>query len=129
MAYLAPPFLVRKVFNRLALATGVNGSEALTVVGRRTGEPRRVPVIPVDVDGTAHLVSTRGESDWVRNVRAAGRVTIGSGKRARTVSATEVPVAQRGPVVEAYRAKAGKAVQTYWAKLPDDADHPVFRLG
>jgi len=129
MVYLKPPFMVRSVFNKLALATGAGGTEALTVAGRKTGEPRRVPVIPVTIDGADYIVSTRGESEWVRNVRAAGKVTLGSGKKARTVTATEIPVAEAGPIIGAYRAKANKTVATYWQQLPDDKDHPVFQLG
>ena len=32
------------------------------------------------------------------------------------------------PVLEAYRAKAGTTVDGYFSRLPDAADHPVFRL-
>ena len=35
---------------------------------------------------------------------------------------------QRAPILAAYRIKAGKQVDGYFAKLPDPADHPVFRL-
>lgn len=125
MAYLKPPLFVRVVFNRLALATGLGGSERLTVAGRTTGRPQTIPVIPITVEGVDYVVSTRGESQWVRNVRAAGELIVGK----RTVSAEEVPVAERAPIISAYRTKAGKVVEGYWSELPDDADHPTFRLG
>jgi len=41
--------------------------------GRRTGTPRQVTFFPVDVDGTWYLLSQYGVTDWVRNLRAAGR--------------------------------------------------------
>jgi hypothetical protein len=44
------------------------------------------------------------------------------------VRATEVPVEERSLILAAYQAKAGKTVQTYFRRLPDPADHPVFRL-
>jgi hypothetical protein len=69
-------------------------------------------------------VSTRGESEWVRNVRADPNVALGSAK----FVAAEVPVDQRGPVIAAYRPLAGKVVEGYWRQLPDDADHPIFAL-
>ncbi len=125
MAYIKPAFLPRKVFNRIAMRFGLSGTETLTVPGRTTGDEQRIPVIPVEHDQRRYLVSTRGESHWVRNARAAGAVTLG-GQR---VAVTEVPVGARGPVIEAYRAKAGRAVTAYWSKLPDDADHPTFLLG
>ena len=40
----------------------------------------------------------------------------------------EVPVGERPPVIDAYRELAGRTVAAYWKKLPDPADHPVFRL-
>lgn len=130
MAYLRPPLLVRKVFNRVAMALGLAGSTVLAVPGRRTGEMQEIPVIPVDHDGSRYLVSTRGESEWVRNLRAAGgRVELRRrGRPAERYRAVEVPVDERGPVIEAYRAKAGRTVEAYWRKLPDPVDHPTFRL-
>jgi len=127
MAYLKPSFVAAKV-NALVARTGGFRSDALTVAGRRTGEPRVVPVSPVTVAGRTYVVSARGESDWVRNVRAAGRVTLGRGDGARVYAARELPVAERGPVLTAYREQVGGAVKGYWEKLPDDADHPVFEL-
>ena len=124
MAYLAPPWFTRKVFNPIAMRLGISGTKALTVPGRRSGRPMSVPVIPVEHDGARYVVSTRGEADWVRNLRASGRGELGS----EPVRATELPLDRRPPVIEAYRAKAGHTVAGYWAKLPDPADHPVFRL-
>jgi hypothetical protein len=76
MAYLKPPLFVRKVFNPVAMRLRMSGSEALVVPRRRSGDPQRIPVIPVEHEGARHVVSTRGESDWVRNVRAAGEVEL-----------------------------------------------------
>jgi deazaflavin-dependent oxidoreductase (nitroreductase family) len=128
MAYLKPPAFTRKVFNPLAMRLGLGGSATLVVPGRRTGRPMRVPVIPVDHDGSRYLVSTRGESDWVRNLRASGRGELHTRRGAEPFRATELPVDERGPVIAAYRAKAGRSVSGYWKKLPDPADHPAFRL-
>lgn len=128
MAYLKPSAFVSKVFNRLAMRFGMMGSQTLTVTGRTSGTPQSVPVIPVAVDGEIYLVSTRGESEWVRNVRATPTVTVTSKGGPRSYAAAEVPVDRRAPVIAAYRAKAGREVNQYWKKLPDPADHPVFRL-
>jgi F420H(2)-dependent quinone reductase len=124
MAYLKPPWFTAKVFNRLAMAFGIGGSETLTVTRRGSKEPQRVPVVVPEVDGIRYLVSTRGESEWVRNVRADPNVALGSAK----FVAAEVPVEQRGPIIAAYRPLAGKVVEGYWRRLPDDADHPTFAL-
>ncbi|HNA49835.1 MAG TPA: nitroreductase/quinone reductase family protein [Mycobacterium sp.] len=128
MAYLKPPWFTARVFNKIAMATGISGSERLTLTARSSGRPQEIPVITVDVDGTRYLVSTRGESQWVRNVRANPTVTLATKMGTARFTATEVPVPQRDPVLTAYRAKAGKTVDGYFAKLPDPADHPVFSL-
>ncbi|MED5815123.1 nitroreductase/quinone reductase family protein [Mycolicibacterium sp. 050232] len=124
MAYLKPPWFVRNVFNRIAMATGVGHSETLTVTRRTSKQPQQIPVVVPVVDGVRYLVSTRGESEWVRNVRADPKVRLGSVEYV----AAEVPVPQRAPVIAAYRPLAGKVVEGYFRDLPDDADHPVFAL-
>ena len=128
MAYLKPPWFTVKVFNKLAMATGVAGSETLTLIARASGQQQKIPVISVDVDGTRYLVSTRGEAQWVKNVRANPAVTLSTKAGSVKYTASEVPVAQRDKVLQAYRVKAGRTVDGYFAKLPDPADHPVFAL-
>jgi hypothetical protein len=124
MAYLKPPWFTAKIFNRIAMATGIGNSETLTVTKRVSKQPQEIPVVVPDVDGVKYLVSTRGESEWVRNVRADPNVTVGTTRYV----ATEVPVEQRAPIIATYRPLAGKVVEGYWRQLPDDADHPVFAL-
>jgi hypothetical protein len=129
MAYLKPPAFVRKVFNPLAMRFGLAGTRPLTVRRRRSGGAQRVPVIPVSVDGVQYVVSSRGESEWVRNLRAAGTGSLGDGKGGdQAFRATEIPVGERAPIIAVYRKAAGRTVAPYWKKLPDDADHPVFRI-
>ena len=128
MAYLKPPWFTVKVFNRIAMATGLSGSETLTLTRRVSGQTQRVPVVTVEVDGIRYLVSTRGESQWVRNVRANPDVAVTSQGGTMRYRAAELPVEQRGPVLAAYQAKAGRAVRGYFRSLPRPADHPVFAL-
>ena len=104
------------------------GVNTLEVAGRKTGAPQQVPVIPIEHDGTLYVVSTRGEAEWVRNVRAAGALRLGQKGDLTTYRAKEVPVERAVGVIAAYRAKAGREVNGYLKKLPADADHPVFRL-
>lgn len=124
MAYLKPPWFVTNVFNRIARLTGVGGSQTLTITRRSTGDLQRIPVVVPVVDGVRYLVSTRGEAQWVRNVRADPVVWVGKDQ----YRACEVPVELRAPIIAAYRPLAGKVVEQYWRELPDDADHPVFAL-
>jgi len=122
MAYLKPPWFTRAVFNKIAMTTGMSNTEKLTVTRRSSKQRQEIPVIPVDVGGTKYLVSTRGESDWVKNLRADPNATIGS----TTYVAREIPEQDRQPILTAYREKAGRAVEGYFRQLPREADHPVF---
>jgi hypothetical protein len=95
MAYLKPPWFTVKVFNRIAMATGVSNSETLSVTKRGSGEPQHIPVVTVDVGGSRYLVSTRGESQWVKNVRANPTVTLTTKSGAVTYVAREMPARRR----------------------------------
>ena len=128
MAYLKPGAITRRIFNPLAMKLGFWNVETLVVPRRKSGEPQSVPVIPVEHEGARYVVSTRGESDWVRNLRAAGGGELRRKGEAQKVRVVELPVEERPPVIAAYRAKVGREVDQYFEKLPDPADHPVFRL-
>jgi deazaflavin-dependent oxidoreductase (nitroreductase family) len=128
VAYLRPNAFQRGVFNGLASRFGIGGAQALVVAGRRSGRPQSVPVIPVSYEGARYIVSTRGEAQWVRNLRAAGNAEITRRGKSERFTVSEVPVAERGPILAAYRALAGRTVAPYFKALPDPADHPVFRI-
>jgi deazaflavin-dependent oxidoreductase (nitroreductase family) len=129
MAYIKPPMFVRRIFNPLAMQFGVGGAARLSVAGRKSGAARSVPVIPVEHAGSRYLVSTRGEAEWVRNLRAAGgHATLKDRAGAREIRTSEVPAAEREPILAAYRQVAGKTVDAYFNSLPEPGDHPVFRI-
>lgn len=128
MAYLKPPAFVKHVFNPIARRFKLSGTNELVVRRRKSGEEQRVPVIPFEYEGAQYIVSTRGESHWVRNMRAAGGGELRGKSGSEHFTATEVPVAERGPIIAKYREVAGKTVTAYWKRLPDDADHPTFRI-
>jgi hypothetical protein len=129
VAYLKPGLWVRRVYNPLAMRFGFAGTQTLVVRRRQTGEPQVVPVLPIEHGGSRYLVSVRGESDWVKNLRAAGgRGEIRRGKWSGAFQATELPPSDCEPIIEAYRKKAGRAMDLFWKKLPDAADHPTFRI-
>lgn len=74
----------------------------LEVSGRRSGRPRRIPILVTRHEGADYLVALAGESQWVRNVRAAGGRAVLRRRRTRRVRLVEVPVEQRAPVLAAY---------------------------
>jgi deazaflavin-dependent oxidoreductase (nitroreductase family) len=66
----------------------------LTVHGRSSGAPRTAPVAMFEHAGRRGLVSLFGESQWVRNLRAAGRGSIRFGSRSEEVKAVELAPAE-----------------------------------
>lgn len=128
MAYLKPNKFTSRVFNPLAMRLGIGGAVTLTVTGRKSGKPHSLPVIPVEMSGARYLVAPRGETEWVRNLRASGRGSLNRKGVKTRFSAVEIPVAERPPILAEYRRVAGRAVTSQFKQLPDAADHPVFRM-
>src|SRR5438067_1848190 len=60
----------QRVLNPLPMRLGLVTTRA--VRGRRSGRWRTVPVNVLELDGARYLVAARGDTDWVRNPRAAG---------------------------------------------------------
>ena len=127
MAYIKPSWFFARVFNRVVLATGAVNSQPLTVIKRGSKLPQTIPMTPVDVDGVKYLVSVRGETEWVKNVRANPRIKLPK-SGATDYVATEITVDASKRVLDAYKATASKATHRLFRQLPEDADHPVFAL-
>jgi deazaflavin-dependent oxidoreductase (nitroreductase family) len=108
--YRAPGWFTRNVFNRLvASLTGrgisVLGSRVLAVRGRTSGEWRTTPVNLLSLDGRRYLVAPRGETQWVRNLRAAGTGELRVGSRAESFRGRELADDEKVPVLRAYLKK------------------------
>ncbi|WP_112467561.1 nitroreductase family deazaflavin-dependent oxidoreductase [Streptomyces triticisoli] len=130
---------LNSVIGRLArYGLSLAGSAELTVRGRRSGKPQRIPVNPHTYEGTQYLVSARGHSQWVRNMRAAGGGELRVGRKVRTFTAVELSDAEKPPVLRTYLERWGWQVDEYFrgvtAKSSDEEiavaapDHPVFRI-
>jgi deazaflavin-dependent oxidoreductase (nitroreductase family) len=140
--YLEPGRLDR-VFNRIVAALtrrgiSVWGSRVLYVRGRVSGEWRTTPVNLLTHDGQRYLVAPRGETQWVRNLRAAGGGELHVGRRAEVFTATEVGDADKPEILRAYLAQWKFEVGAFFDGAGPDAApgelariapaHPVFRL-
>ena len=83
---------------------GFNG--LITIRGRKTGLPRTNPVAIIEVDGRRWVWAPWGGSQWVHNLRAAGRATITVRRRAAG-----------GPRDRARRRRsASRSFATLWAR-------------
>ncbi len=142
--YKKPGWFTRNVFNRLLsgltrMGVSVLGSRVLEHRGRSTGKLHHTPVNLLTIEGTEYLVSPRGETQWVRNVRhSGGRLVLILGRRRRPCTATEVPVADSVPILRAYLRRWKFEVGMFFDGVtPDSTDeewaavagrHPVFVL-
>jgi deazaflavin-dependent oxidoreductase (nitroreductase family) len=142
--YRKPGWFTRNVFNRaVALLTksgvSVIGSRVLEVKGRKSGLPRRTPVNLLTLDGREYLVAPRGETDWVRNVRADdGRLDLLLGSKRRSYRGQELADDDKVAVLRAYLKRWKAEVGVFFDGVgPDSTDeqlrgiapkHPVFRL-
>lgn len=126
MAYI-PPNTVTSLFNRVV---GVLRLKPLLVVaGRKSGTPQQVPVNVLDHEGKRYLVSPRGETQWVRNLRAAGRAELRSRRGTEPiVVVAEIADELKPELIDAYRARWERETKAFWKELPDPADHPVFEV-
>ena len=93
--YIKPDWFTANVFNpTVALLTrmGVSvwGSRVLRVRGRKSGEWRSSPVNLLTFEGVRYLVAPRGETQWVRNVRASGAGELVLGSRVEPFRVVEI---------------------------------------
>jgi len=120
------------------LGLSVYGSRVLAVRGRKSGEWRTVPVNLLEHEGVRYLVAPRGETQWVRNLRASGQGELRVGRRREPFHARELRDAEKPPVLRAYLRKWWFEVKVFFAGVNADAPeselariapgYPVFRI-
>jgi deazaflavin-dependent oxidoreductase (nitroreductase family) len=100
------------VVNPVVRALGRLGAPVtvLALRGRRTGRLRRVPVSPMEWDGTRYLVAGYPGAQWVRNARAAGTGVLHTGRRREDVRLVELPVEAARPVLREFPVRVPTAV-------------------
>jgi len=125
LAPTRPIALLRRVAGPIWRLVGV--AAVLEVPGRRTGAPRRVSLIPVEVDGATYLLAFGGVTEWARNLRAAGRGMLRRRGRTQAFTATEVDGEERDRVIARYLRGSGPLKNDFY-RQPAGADHPAFRL-
>ena len=123
MRFYRRPTKLTQLLNRTMgwlASLGMTPSDTVTleVKGRRSGAVRSTVVTWVEHEGTRYLVSPRGESEWVRNVRAVGGEAAIRRRGRRSVRLEEVPAEQRAPVIKAYLAKTAMATKQHFGVDP-----------
>lgn len=142
MRYLAPQ-RATNAFNEVAkwlTAHGISlmGSRVLAVRGRRSGEVRTTVVNLFTYEGERYLLAPRGHTQWVRNLRAAGRGELRLGRRAQSFTAVEVDDAAKPPLIRRYLRKWAWETGAFFDGLKADSPEaeitdaapgfPVFRI-
>ena len=85
------------------MGISVYGSRILYVKGRKSGEWRSTPVNPLRLaDGTRYLVAPRGNTQWVRNLRAVGTGELRIGRKVERFAATEVADDDKPAILRPY---------------------------
>jgi deazaflavin-dependent oxidoreductase (nitroreductase family) len=127
---------------RFFLIVGVPmGPEVLlTVRGRKSGQPRSTPVTICQNAGRRGLISPFGETDWARNLRAAGRATLTVGRQQEEVGAVELRPTEAAEFIRdvlaphARRTRVGSWIVRHLDKIDIDdpaasaVGRPIFEL-
>jgi deazaflavin-dependent oxidoreductase (nitroreductase family) len=141
--YRKPGWFTNKVFNPAVGAmtrAGISiwGSRMLRVRGRKSGEWRSAPVNLLTYEGKQYLVSPRGLTQWVRNLREAGQGELLLGNRAQRFRAQEISDDQKISILRAYLKRWRAEVGIFFGNVSADSreeelrriapDHPVIRI-
>ena len=141
--YRAPGWFTRNVFNQLVAfltehGISVLGSRILAVKGRTSGQWRTTPVNLLSYDGRRYLVSPRGETQWARNLRAAGTGELRLGRGAESFRGRELTDDEKVPVLRAYLKRWKAEVGIFFEGTGPDSDddqiraiapkHPAFEV-
>lgn len=133
---------IARFFNRLmgrAVKVGIAPGymRLLEVRGRKSGKVFTTPVNLLEFRGRRILVAARGETAWVRNARAAGRVTLRRGANSESLKVVELADADKPEIIKAFLDRFASQVQRFFdvpAGSPADAFRavcartPVFEL-
>lgn len=105
---IRPPWWLKYVngviigMSNLALSVGGESPAVLTMPGRTTGKPRSTPITPMVFEGNRDVVGGFPGADWVKNVRAAGELTVRRGRWSERLRMVELSAQDARPVLRAF---------------------------
>ena len=136
------PSPLERLFNRIfgflvGLGLGLPHNYLLEVRGRKSGRLYSTPVDVLGHGGRRYLVAARGETQWVRNARVSGQVTLRKGTRREDCRLRAISEQEKPEVLKAYLDRFKMTVQRYFSIpagsplekfAPVAAGYPVFEL-
>jgi deazaflavin-dependent oxidoreductase (nitroreductase family) len=141
--YQRPPWFNRHIQDpafRFLMRLGISvwGSRVLRVRGRTSGEWRSTPVNLLTMGDTQYLVSPRGHTQWVRNIRASGEGELLVGRRTQRFKAVEIADDQKISILREYLRRWSFEVGMFFGGVSADSsdaelrriapEHPVFQV-
>lgn len=141
--YQKPGWLTKHVFNGFVAfvrkrGLSVRGSRILVVRGRKSGHIRTTPVSPLEVGGRRYLVAPRGETEWVRNLRASLGGELRLGRHREPIGVEEVPDDLKPPILREYLRRWKMETGQFFEGVTPESPapelrriaprHPVFRI-
>ena len=136
------PTAVERLFNNafgliVRLGGGTKDSFELEVRGRKSGKIFRTPVNLLEFKSKRFLIATRGETQWTRNARAAGELTLRKGSKRLKFKARELAIEEKSEVLKEFLERFATTVKRFYTASPgaplsefatDAAKMPVFEL-
>ncbi|MBA2286985.1 MAG: nitroreductase family deazaflavin-dependent oxidoreductase [Ktedonobacteraceae bacterium] len=118
------------------VGTGKYPMYLVTVRGRKSGQPRTIPLAIIERNGKRYVGSVYGIVDWVRNLRAAGEAILTRGRRSEMVNVRELPQGEAAlvlredvkggnPFAHAYGVTANSSLEEFERAV---LSHPLFVL-
>jgi deazaflavin-dependent oxidoreductase (nitroreductase family) len=96
---------------KLGIAAGP--VRVLTVVGRKSGQPRSTPATPFTYEGKLYVAGGYPKADWVLNARAAGEGTVTKGRAVERVAFVELSADEARPVFRVFPREVPAGVGFY----------------
>jgi deazaflavin-dependent oxidoreductase (nitroreductase family) len=129
--------LINSLFRALTrIGLGASYRHILTVPGRKTGRLYSTPIDIIELDHQRWLIAGYGPANWVRNVRAAGEVTLSRGRQSHRFGVEEADGPAAVSALRKYMTEI-RVTRPYFDAAPDSPEedvaaelprHPAFRL-
>ncbi len=139
---IVTPTIAERWFNKVfgffaGRGIGLSHNYQLSALGRKTGKRYSTPVNLTYIDGETFLVSPRGETQWIHNIRSSGELWLKRGADNALYRVDEIEGPQKIDVLRVYLSRYNKTVQRFFAVQPGSREeeyekiahrHPVMRV-